>query len=175
MNQLPAPARSALTLAVLGLLLVVGVVWGWSAATEPLPESTTSDESCTPTTLEAGDKLYTDQVEVSVLNAGNRGSFAARVLAQLAARGFAEGTSGNAPGDAEVERVQVWAPDRSAPEVQLVLSTLGKKVPVVDREVTAPGVVVVVGDRFDKVAKGRKKVTVQSTVEVCVAPPPTAG
>ena len=56
-----------------------------------------------------------------------------------------------------------------------MLSTLGKNVPVVDREVTAPGVVVVVGDRFDKVTKGRKRIKVQDEVEVCVAPPPTAG
>ncbi|ANH37950.1 hypothetical protein I601_1515 [Nocardioides dokdonensis FR1436] len=171
MTQLPAAARSALTLAVLSLLLVVGLVWGWSAATQPLPESATSPGGCTPTTLEAGEKLYPDQVQVSVLNAGERGSFASRVLAQLTARGYAEGRSGNAPSDAEVQRVQVWAPDRSAPEVQLVLSTLGKKVPVVDRGVTAPGVVVVVGDRFDKVRKGRKNVTVAKSVEICVPPP----
>ena len=175
MTEIPAAARSTLTLAVLGLLLVAGVAWGWSAVTQPLPESTVSSEGCTPTTLSPGDKLYPDQVEVSVLNAGSRGSFAARVLAQLSARGFAEGTSGNAPGDADVERVQVWAPDRDAPEVRLVLSTLGKKVPVVDREVTAPGIVVVVGDRFDKVTKGRKRIKVKNEVEVCVAPPPTAG
>lgn len=175
MTELPAAARTALTLAALGLLLVVGVVWGWSAATKPLPETSSSSGGCTPTTLAAGDKLYPDQVQVSVLNAGNRGSFAARVLTQLAARGYAEGTSGNAPGDADVNRVQVWAADPDAPEVQLVVSTLGDKVPVVDREVTAPGVVVVVGDRFDRVRKGRKQVTVQDEVEVCLAPPPTAG
>lgn len=175
MTEIPAAARSALTLAVLGVLLVAGVAWGWSAATQPLPESSVTSEGCTPTTLSPGDKLYPDQVEVSVLNAGSRGSFAARVLAQLSARGFAEGTSGNAPGDADVERVQVWAPDRDAPEVRLVLSTLGRKVPVVDREVTAPGIVVVVGDRFDKVAKGSKRIKVKNEVEVCVAPPPTAG
>ncbi len=171
MTQLPAAARSALTLAVLSLLLVAGVVWGWSAATQPLPESTTSPGGCTPTTLEAGDKLYPDQVQVSVLNAGDRGSFASRVLAQLAARGYAEGPPATRPATPTCERVQVWAPDRSAPEVQLVLSTLGKKVPVVDREVTAPGVVVVVGDRFDKVRKGRKKVSVAKSVEICVPPP----
>lgn len=171
MTPLPAAARSALTLAVLGVLLVLGLVWGWSAATQPLPESATSSDGCTPTTLKSGDKLYPDQVVVSVLNAGDRGSFASRVLAQLAARGYAEGRTGNAPSNAEVERVQVWAPDRSAPEVQLVLSTLGTKVPVIDRGVSAPGVVVVVGDRFDKVRKGRENVAVAQSVEICVPPP----
>ncbi|MBI5028512.1 MAG: LytR family transcriptional regulator, partial [Actinobacteria bacterium] len=30
-------ARSAITLAVLGLLLALAALWGWSAATKPLP------------------------------------------------------------------------------------------------------------------------------------------
>ncbi len=43
-----AGLRSALTLAVLALLVLVGALWGWAAFTEPFPETSPSRSARTP-------------------------------------------------------------------------------------------------------------------------------
>lgn len=168
MTPLPAPLRSGLTLGVLAALVVVGLLWGWSAATAPLPGSDDgADGSCDPVTVEAGDRVRTEQVVVSVLNAGSREGLAGEVMDAFVERGFRTGASGNAPSGTEVARVQVWAADRRDPAVALVRSALRKPVPVVDTDVNAPGVVVVVGDRFGELVDGRNRVKARQDGEVC--------
>ncbi len=167
--SVPPGVRSALTLTALGLLLVAAVVWGWSAVTAPLPDSG-PQAPCTPTPVAKGEPIRSDQVLVSVLNAGTREGLAGRTMQLLVDAGFAEGESGNAPPGTRVAAAQVWATQPRNPAVQLVASRLGPDTEVVKREATAPGVVVVVGDDFTELAKGQRKVVARSDTEICSPP-----
>lgn len=164
---LTAPLRSALTLAVLGVLLLVMLLWGWSSATAPLPGSGDDPGACEPFTVVEGDRLESSQVEVSILNAGNREGLAGEVMDGFLERGFRQGSSGNAPAGTEVAKVQVWASDRRDAAVELVRSVLPKPAPVVDTEVGAPGVVVVVGDDFGELRNGNTSLTARQDGSVC--------
>ncbi|NYG54417.1 LytR C-terminal domain-containing protein [Nocardioides perillae] len=167
--------RTALTLAVLGLLLVAGTAWGWSALTQPLPRPDLAVEEpplCTDRTVEAGSTLGRGDVVVSVYNGGTTAGLAGRTLSRLAERGFVLGESGNA-GE-RIPRVQVWAPDRRNPAVRLVRSHLGRGVRVVEREGLGPGITVVVGDDFGRLARGRRQVQVREDATVCSPPADTA-
>jgi len=161
--------RTAVTLAVLGVLLVVGAVVGWRSLTAPLP-GRTEPPVCVDTDYQQGDDLYPSQVVVSVLNAGERAGLAGRTMGQLVDQGFVQGTSGNAPDGSKVQRVQIWAADTDSPAVDLLKTRLGKRVKVVRYTSDLPGVVVVVGDRFDQPSKGPKSVRVRSDATVCSPP-----
>ncbi|NPC98197.1 LytR C-terminal domain-containing protein [Nocardioides sp. zg-DK7169] len=161
-------ARTALTLSALVVLLLAGLAWGWWALTAPLPPSA-SDQACVETEVEAGTKIYPDQVLVSVLNAGTRNGLAGRTMQQFIDAGFGEGERGNAPRDADVIRVQIWTSTPKHPAVRLVRSRLGDA-RIVDRETSAPGVVVVVGDKFDALVPGRKTTTPVSATTICSPP-----
>ena len=87
-------ARSAITLAALGVLLVLGAAWGWNAATEPLPAKVDTP-ICTTQTIAAGQKVFPQDVTVSVYNAGTRDGLAGRVMKDLHDDGFAEGNVGD--------------------------------------------------------------------------------
>jgi len=80
--------RSAITLAVLCLVLVVAALGGWQPATQPFAKdasSGTDGSSCTSThrTIKRSD------VTVSVYNAGTRAGLAGRTMQQLTDAGFA--------------------------------------------------------------------------------------
>ena len=109
--------RSALTLATLGLLVVVATLWGWSAFTEPFPE----DEPvpiCENATVAAGSEVRRDQVVVSVFNGSGRSGLAGATSAQLEERGFVAGDVGDSPQPAAT--TQIWSFDPTNPAVQLV-------------------------------------------------------
>ena len=75
--------RSALTLATLGLIVVVATLWGWSAFTEPFPE----DEPvpiCENATVAAGSEVRRDQVVVSVFNGAVCGFAGAWLMRRVA-------------------------------------------------------------------------------------------
>lgn len=165
--DLTAPLRSALTLAVLGALLLLMLVWGWSSATAPLPGSEEDQGACEPFTVVAGERLDSSQVEVSILNAGNREGLAGEVMDAFEERGFRPGSSGNAPTGTEVAKVQIWASDRRDPAVELVRSALPQPAPVVDTEINAPGVVVVVGNDFTELRQGRTSITARQGGSAC--------
>ena len=160
--------RTAVTLAVLAILVVGGAMWGWAQLIKPFP-GRTELPVCVDTAYKAGDSLYPSQVVVSVLNAGTREGLAGRTMSQLMDQGFVQGTSGNAPAGTKVSRVQVWAADPASPAVKLLQTRLGQ-VKVVPREVELPGVVVVVGDDFTKPKKGPKSVEVAKDATVCSPP-----
>ena len=94
-------ARSAVTLAVLCTLLAIGAAWGWDAATDPFPGKVEA-LTCVDQAVQEGEKVYPDQVVVSVFNAGTREGLAGRTMGLLVDEGFREGDSGNAPAKAKV-------------------------------------------------------------------------
>ncbi|MDO9496583.1 MAG: LytR C-terminal domain-containing protein [Nocardioides sp.] len=164
-----ARLRTALTLGVLGLLLVVGVAWGWSAVTAPFPESTDTP-ICSAMAVPAGTKVYPDQVLVSVANSGTREGLAGRTMQLLTDAGFGEGRTDNAPSDADVEFAEIWTDDPSNPAVRLVASRLGERAKVVEAESDLPGITVIVGDDFVKLAEGRKWTRSDQDSEICSPP-----
>ena len=148
-----ARLRSALTLGVLAVLLVVAVAWGWSAATEPFPEEE-EPPICSATAVSAGTKVYPDQVTVSVANAGTREGLAGRTMQLFLDGGFGRGGISNAPSGTKVAFAQIWTDEPQSPAVKLVKSRLGKRAQVVRRDSGLPGVNVIVGDDFVELAEG---------------------
>ena len=161
--------RSFATLAVLGLLLVLAAVWGWSAATEPFPERA-APPVCVDREYDRGDKIGRGDVTVSVYNAGTRVGLAGLTMDLLADVGFAEGSEGNAPGNRDVAVAEIWTDRPGNPGVALVASHLGDQAEVVRRRSDAPGVTVVVGDGFRDLVAGRRSVVVDRPTRVCGPP-----
>jgi hypothetical protein len=161
-------AKTAATLLVLLGLLTGGLAWGWSAATSPLPE-TIELAPCTSVGVEAGAKVYPDQVLVSVLNGGTREGLAGRTMQLFADAGFATGEMGNVARSG-VSTAEVWASDPDGPSARLVASWLGKGTEIRTEETTAPGIVVVVGDEFEELAQGRKQVKAKADATICSPP-----
>lgn len=162
-------ARSAITLSVLGLLLVLAAVWGWSAATEPLPGKADTP-LCVRQQVRAGTKVFPQDVTVSVYNASTREGLAGRTMQLLTDAGFAEGTSGNVAAKARVPMAEIWTLDPQSPAVRLVASRLGPRVAVERRDPPGPGVAVVVGDGFQQLVRGERSVRAQEDAEICSPP-----
>lgn len=162
-------ARSAGTVAVLSVILLVGAVWGWSALTKPLPGKA-EIPTCVSRPVAAGEKVYPDQVVVSVLNAGNREGLAGRTMQLFTAQGFVEGDSGNAPAKTSVSTAAIWTADPENPAARLVATRLGPDVTIIRRNSSEAGVVVVVGDKFQKLLKGRQAVKARNDSEICSPP-----
>ncbi len=169
MTTIPAKTRSAITMLGLLVLLLAGVVWAWSAVSEPFPEREEA-ATCNSTVVEEGEKVYPDQVTVSVLNAGTSEGLADRTLTELELAGLDRGELANAPDGTEVNLVQIWAEDPKNPAVKLVISFLGKDAKVVRREAPLPGVNVVVGEKFSGVVKGRKSAPAREQATICSPP-----
>lgn len=166
-----ARLKSLVTLAGLGLMLLVAATWGWSALTQPFPGDD-GDAVCVDRTYAAGDRIRPGDVTVSVLNAGTRNGLAGLTMGLFEEAGFARGQEGNAPREARVATAQIWTEDRTDPVVQLVASHLGDDVRVVRREPTTAGIQVVVGDDFEDLAAGKRSVRTRGEITVCG--PPTA-
>ncbi|MCW2796705.1 LytR C-terminal domain-containing protein [Nocardioides sp.] len=162
-------ARTAITLGVLGILVVIGASWGWSAVTEPFPGKVQAPV-CVQQTIPAGERVFPQDVTVSVLNAGTREGLAGRTMQLLTDEGYAEGDLGNAPSATDVKGTEIWTSDPGSPAVSLVASRLGRGTQVVRRDVSYAGVVVVVGDDFTTLSKGRKSVVADSDSVICSPP-----
>lgn len=160
--------KTTITLAVAALLLLLGLSWGWSALTQPLPQAADAP-ACVETPVSKGDKITPAQVTVSVLNAGKRAGLASRTMTALVDQGFTQGDSANAPSGTKVATAEIWTDDPQSPAVALVRSRLGK-VKVAQHSLSQVGVVVVVGDRFGKLSPGVASVT--STTDTTICSPP---
>ena len=146
--------RTTVTLLGLGLLLAVAGVWGWNATMKPLPAKVDSARLRADTPIAAGEKVYPQQVTVSVYNAGRREGLAGRTMQLLKDAGFTQGSAGNAPA-AKVGTVAIWTTEPEDPDVLLVASYFGKDVEIERRDGPGVGVNVVVGDKFTALAEGR--------------------
>ena len=160
--------RSLVTLAVLGVVLVLAAVWGWRAISEPFPQEA-KPAVCVDREFAKGDRITRRDVTVSVLNAGTRVGLAGLTMDLLVEAGFREGSEGNTPGKRRVDRVEIWTEEPASPAVRLVASHFGGA-KVVRRAADAPGVLVVVGDGFDDLVRGQKSVTAKGEVSVCGPP-----
>lgn len=169
-----ARLRTLVTLAALVLIMVLGVSWAWAKVTAPFPGNADADATpiCVDATVQSGDKVRPGAVTISVLNAGSREGLANQTLEQFVGAGFGAGELDNAPRDADVKRVQIWATDPDDPAVRLVRSYVGQQTKVVKRDAGEPGVSVVVGDRFDTLKKGEKAITATHSTTICGPPLP---
>jgi hypothetical protein len=164
-----ARLRTAITLAALAVLLLVGVTWGWSQVSQPLPGKADA-AICVPTSYAAGDELFVQDVTVSVLNASKREGLAGRTLQLFQDDGFAEGQTANAPEGTEVAVAEIWVTDPESPAAKLVRARLGQ-VPVREEpDNPAVGVTIVVGDGFGELRQGPESVLLKSDAVVCSPP-----
>ena len=144
-----ASLRSALTLLVLGALLVVGAVAGWRGLTQPFPGSEEAP-LCSDVSIGVGEQVFRDQVAISVFNGSDRSGLASATMEQLEERGFVGADSGTAP--AQVNGVQIWSDEPRNAAVRLVARQF-KGAKVVSGEKLGRGVVVVVGQSFKSLHK----------------------
>src|SRR3954464_14519820 len=128
--QLTARVRTAVTLAALALLMLLGVTWGWAQVLKPFPGKVDAP-ICVDTSYKAGDELFVQDVTVSVFNASGREGLAASTLQALEDAGFAPGESANAPkGTSVTTAAEIWVKDPHDPGAKLLRRRVGK-VPVV--------------------------------------------
>ena len=165
--------KSLVTMLGLGALLLVAALWGWAAVSKPFPERE-GTAVCVDRAFAEGDPIRRGHVTISVLNAGTRNGLAGLTLDLFIDAGFAEGQSGNVPeGSPRVRNVEIWTADPQHPAVRLVAAQLSDAARVVRREPTTAGVQVVVGDRFQSLSKGPRRIKADRDVEIC-GPPPVA-
>ena len=160
-----AGLRSAATLIGLTLMLVAGAAWGWAQLSKPFPGKA-DPPTCVDTSYSDGDKIYPQDVTVSVLNASDREGLAGRTMQLLVDKGFGEGDTANAPKGTDVALAEIWSTDATNPAVKLVRTRFGQ-IEVQDREYAAAGIVVVVGDQFQELRDGRGSVRVREDIVVC--------
>ena len=161
--------KTALTLAVLAVLLLLGVTWGWSSLTHPFPHQEAT-KTCYPTEVKSGDRVAPPDVTVSVFNASDRGGLAERTMSAFQDQGFGKGDVGNAPKKAVVHYAQIWTQDRKNPAVKLVKSRLGPNAAVVTKKHSGAGVVVMVGPLFQKLQSGKQSIKVTTAATICSPP-----
>ncbi len=167
---------TAVTLLVLVSILVLGVVLGVKTLFAPLPGSdkatATPSPSCSPKTVRKGQRIRSTQVQVSVFNGGTRSGLADETMRLLARRGFTQGDVGNAPSDAKVSRVRVLTTEKNDMAATLVARQFGRTTRVIVTETDlGPGIDVIVGNKFGKLAKAKRVLVAQSSSSVCVPLP----
>jgi hypothetical protein len=162
--------KTLLTLAVLAVLVLVGVAWGWASLTTPFPHKAATKD-CYPTRLQPGDRVSAPEVTVSVFNASDRVGLAERTMGAFVDQGFGSGSVGNAPKNTGIHYAQIWTNDPNDPAVQLVASRLGPSAAIVKKHHKGPGVVVMVGPLFEKLVQGKSSVKVSVATTICSPPP----
>jgi hypothetical protein len=161
--------KTLLTLAVLAVLVMVGVTWGWASLTTPFPHSA-KQGPCLTTTLQPGDRVSAPKLVVSVFNASDRVGLAERTMSEFEDQGFGPGNVGNAPKGTVVKFAQVWSENPRDPAVRLVVSRLGRLAHVIKKTHSGPGIIVVVGTTFQKLVPGLSSVKVTEPTTICSPP-----
>ena len=162
-----AGSRSAATLAGLCLLMLVATVWGWNALTQPFPKNTPPPD-CVQTKIAAGERVFPEQVVISLFNASTRSGLASATSADLSDRGFVIAESGNAPSKSVP--TQILTSDPQNPAVRLVQGQF-KGAQIVPGDSLRPGVTVLVGEAFAGLrVKGVKSVAAATDAVICAAP-----
>ena len=162
--------RSAITLGVLCLMMLLALVWGWTALTQPMPGLISNSEPtgpCSDRVVASGEKVQRDEVTVSVYNAGRTAGQASTTMEELVKRGFGAGETGNAPSGTHVGVVQIWTDDPGNPAVRLLASQFGRNVKVVRHDPLGVGVTLVVGDDVGPLVKGHPYATADTETTVC--------
>jgi hypothetical protein len=162
---------TTVTMVVLLGLLAVGALVGWRALSAPAGEESEEPEAASGCSdgVQSGEKLSSNEVTVSVFNAGDRSGLAGQTLEGLVSRGFLEGEVGNAPGSlARVRVVRILAPNREDPAARLVAAQFGPNTFVQESEEDlGPGVDVVVGDEYVGMVKAPRTITAQASGSGC--------
>jgi hypothetical protein len=168
--HLTARLRTAITLAALAVLMLLGVTWGWAQMTKPFPGKVEA-AICVDTSYRAGDELFVQDVTVSVLNASGREGLAAATLEELKTAGFAEGQTANAPkGTSLTTPAEIWVDDVDNPGAKLLRARLGQVPVVAHPEVDYAGIIVVVGDQYEQLRQGPESVLLGDDAVVCSPP-----
>jgi hypothetical protein len=167
---------TAVTLLVLVSILALGLVIGVKTLFAPLPGSdkakATPPPSCSPKTVKKGQRIRSTQVQVSVFNGGTRSGLADETMRLLARRGFTQGDVGNAPTDANVGRVRVLTTEKNDMAAALVARQFGRTTRVIVTPTDlGPGIDVIVGNKFGKLAKAKRVLVAKSSSSVCVPLP----
>ncbi len=161
---------SGITLVVLLVILVAMGWWGYRAATQPVTGSSDNPEECSEDERQVQRFIERSDVQVSVFNAGGVSGLAGRTLDRLEAAGFVPGNAGNAPEGERVRRAVVWTTEPDDTSARLVARVMGggTKVRVVEQDL-GPGVDVLVGDRFQRLAaKAPQRLELAEPVEQCI-------
>jgi len=159
--------RTAATLSGLSVLVLIAALWGWGAATKPFPKDE-PPPACTDITVAAGERVFPDQVVISVFNGSSRNGLAGSTMDDLTGRGFVAADTGNAPTKADV--TQIHSDDPQNPAVVLAQRQF-KGAQVVTGDALGPGVTIVVGERFSGLRRKKvKSVTAAADAVICAAP-----
>jgi hypothetical protein len=164
-----AKLRSALTLIICGAIVVALGMWGFGALFAPFPDFSSAgggNNYCKVRQVKAGEALKPPDVVVSVFNAGKTSGLARDVAEAFTGVGFVEGETGNTSVQA-VKTAEVWAKSSDDPAARLVASYLGADALKVTTEDLADGVVVVVGDDFEQLKKGKESLELRQDAGVC--------
>ena len=142
---------TGVTLAVAAALLSIMAVWGYNAATAPIPDDSTASAGpgCPTEDQKVVEYVRRADVTVSVYNAGKKSGRAQATMDLLEAAGFKPGEVNNAPDGIDVVRAAVYTTETDDPEAELVALALGKKTQVIHSDDEfGPGIDVVIGDKF---------------------------
>jgi hypothetical protein len=152
-------------------LLVAGAYFGWLGLTEGWlgddgqeTAENAPEESCsTPPAV----TVRARQVRVSVYNAGAPGGEATQVMAALAEQGFREGELADAPDPVTVEGIVLWPGGADTGKVRLVRRQFPDARLAPRRDPLGPGINVLVGEDFDRLARSAPRSIDVAQPEVC--------
>jgi hypothetical protein len=161
---------TAVTLAVLLVVLAAMAIVGFQQAMAPLPSLPSAEETCSAEEKEVQRFIRRNQVQVSVFNAGTRQGLAGTTLERLEEAGFRAGNSGNAPRSAKVRRAAVWTTEKDDRSARLVALAFGKRTRIVVTEQDlGPGVDVLVGNRFKGLKRDApRRIRLAQSLEKCI-------
>jgi hypothetical protein len=162
--------RTAITLAALAVLMLLGITWGWAQMTKPFPGKVEA-AICVDTSYKAGDELFVQDVTVSVLNASGRDGLAGQTLLALEEAGFANGEIGDAPAGTSIDGpAEIWVDDVDNPGAKLLRARLGQVPVVAHPENNLVGVTVVLGSSFGDLRQGPESLVLTGDAVVCSPP-----